>query len=265
MKSSVLSSFPGWHKRSFPPTGNNFTLYASMEPAKEVGGDFYDCYMIDEDHLAMTIADVSGKGVPAAMFMAVSKTMLKNRTIVGGVPSEILHDVNNWLCEGNDLCMFVTVWLGILTVSTGELVCANAGHENPGIRLGDEPFRLIMTDHGSPLGGMENLVFNDERYVLAPGDALFVYTDGIPEANAADESMFGEERLESVLSGISADATPQIIMQTVRDAVTGFEGDAPQYDDLTMLCLVMNRAPFNQLVIHESKAEEGIEDQRREV
>ncbi|MCR4589486.1 MAG: PP2C family protein-serine/threonine phosphatase [Lachnospiraceae bacterium] len=220
------------------PENKKFTIFGSSVPAKEVGGDFYDCYIIDDDHLALTIADVSGKGVPAALFMAVSKTMLKNRTIVGGKPSEILRDVNNWLCEGNDSCMFVTVWHGILTISTGELISANAGHEYPGIRT-EERFSLMHSSHGSPLGLVPGMVFDDEEYRLSPGDALFVYTDGVPEANASDESMFGEERLEAVLSTVTREDTPQIIMQKVKDAVDEFAGDTPQFDDLTMLCLVM--------------------------
>ena len=225
--------------REFPER-EEFSLFASMTPAKEVGGDFYDCYMIDDDHLALTVADVSGKGVPAALFMAVSKTMLKNRTMIGGTPSAILKDVNNWLCEGNDNCMFVTVWLGILTISTGVLISANAGHENPGVRSGDGTFTLIRTEHGSPLGLMTGMEYEDEEYTLAPGSALFEYTDGIPEANDSDGSMFGEERLESVLSEVHLDDTPEDIMNKVRAAVDEFAKDTPQYDDLTMLCLVMN-------------------------
>ena len=228
------------------PESKDFSLYASMEPAKEVGGDFYDCYMIDNDHLALTIADVSGKGVPAALFMSVSKTMLKNRTLVGGTPAEILSDVNNWLCEGNDSCMFVTVWHSILTISTGELICANAGHENPGIRSGDGTFHLIRTEHGMMLGVMQGLTFTDEHYKLNPGDALFVYTDGVPEANTTDESMFGEDKLESVLQNVMKEDTPQDVMKKVRNAVRIFVGEAPQYDDLTMLCLVMNPTDTKQ-------------------
>ncbi len=222
------------------PSGAGFVVSASTYPAKEVGGDFYDCYMIDDDHMALTIADVSGKGVPAALFMAVSKTMLKNRTIVGGTPAEILHDVNNWLCEGNDSCMFVTVWHGILTISTGELVSANAGHENPGVRSGGSAFSLVKTNHGAPLGLVKENEYNDEHNVLSRGDALFVYTDGVPEANTTDEKMFGEERLEEVLSAVSKDDAPDAIMQKVKEAVDEFAGDAPQYDDLTMLCIIMN-------------------------
>ena len=222
------------------PESERFEVYASSEAAKEVGGDFYDCYMPDDDHLALTIADVSGKGVPAALFMAVSKTMLKNRTMVGGTPAAILRDVNNWLCEGNDSCMFVTVWLGILTVSTGELICANAGHEKPAIRSGDEPFRLIDREHGLSLGVIKDTGYEDEHYKLSSGDALFVYTDGVPEAHSGDDSMFGEDRLEAVLSQVSKDETPEEILQRVSREVSGFSTGTAQYDDLTMLCLVMN-------------------------
>ena len=225
--------------REFPER-EEFRLFASMDPAKEVGGDFYDCYLIDDDHLALTVADVSGKGVPAALFMAVSKTMLKNRTTVGGTPAEILKDVNNWLCEGNDSCMFVTVWHGILTISTGALISANAGHEYPGFRPGNGSFSLVRTEHGSPLGLMEDMEYQNEEYALSPGSAFFVYTDGVPEANASDGAMFGEDSLESVLSEVTPEDAPDEIMKKVRHAVDEFAGDTPQYDDLTMLCLVMN-------------------------
>lgn len=227
------------------PERDDFSLSASMDPAKEVGGDFYDCYMLDDDHLVLTIADVSGKGVPASLFMAVAKTMLKFRTQMGGTPSEILRDVNNWLCEGNENCMFVTVWHAVLTLSTGDLVCANAGHEKPGIRSGDGSFHLIKTEHGMMLGALEGLTFDDEHYKLKPGDALFVYTDGVPEANNKDELMFGEDKLESALSTVLSDDTSQEVMKKVRNAVDLFVGTAPQYDDLTMLCLVMNKKSQN--------------------
>ena len=153
--------------------------------------------------------------------------------MIGGTPSEILRSVNNWLCEGNDNCMFVTVWLGILTISTGVLISANAGHENPGVRSGDGTFTLIRTEHGSPLGLMTGMEYEDEEYTLAPGSALFEYTDGIPEANDSDGSMFGEERLESVLSEVHLDDTPEDIMNKVRAAV----------DDLQKILLSMTTLP----------------------
>ena len=224
------------------PEQIEFSLYALMNPAKEVGGDFYDFYMIDEDHLAMTIADVSGKGIPAALFMAVSKTILKNRTLMGGSPAEILYDANMQLCEGNDSSMFVTVWHGILTLSTGRLVCANAGHEYPLMRLGGEPIRLIKTRHSPALGVMEGIRFRSEKYQLEPGDAIFVYTDGVPEATAADESMFTTERLEDLLKDLPAGLSPQEVLTEVQKAVNIFVAGAPQFDDLTMLGLLYKEA-----------------------
>ena len=221
------------------PVNDKFVMFASMDAAKVVGGDFYDCYMLDDDHLVLTIADVSGKGVPASLFMAVSKAVIKNRTLTGGTPSQILYDVNNRLTEGNDSMMFVTVWHAILTISTGELICANGGHEYPGLRSGDKAFELIKTEHGPVLGIMEGSEYTDERYTLAPGDALFVYTDGVPEANNAEGEMFGEERLEAVLAQIGKGDTPETIAKAVRKAVDDFACDTPQYDDVTMLCLVM--------------------------
>ncbi len=223
------------------PGNDSFALSAALKPAKEIGGDFYDCYMIDDDHLALTIADVSGKGVASALFMAMSKIMLKNRTLLGGTPSQILTDVNNWICEGNENLMFVTVWHAILTISTGELVCANAGHEYPAIRFGEKPFELIKTEHSVVLGAFDDLEFEDETYILSSGDALFVYTDGVTEAQTADEAMFGEERLTDALRLCGSDDTPEEIIAKVREAIDSYTGSAPQYDDYTMLCLVMNR------------------------
>ena len=215
-----------------------FSLYATMDPAREVGGDFYDFYMTDGDHLVMTMSDVSGKGIPAALFMAVSKTILKNRTMMGGTPAEILEEVNNRLCEGNSVEMFVTVWLGILTLSTGELIVANGGHEYPGMRLGEEPFQLIHTKHGTALGMMEGLHYRNEQYHLQPGDAVFLYTDGIPEAINRKEQMFTEERLENVLKSTKEKDLPEEIIGSMRKAVDSFVEDAEQFDDITMLCMI---------------------------
>ena len=187
----------------------------------------------------MTIADVSGKGVPAALFMSVSKTMIKNRTKVGGTPAEILNDVNKWLCEGNDNMMFVTVWHVILTVSTGELICANAGHECPVVRMGEKSFEILKTEHGPMMGVIEDLNYVDERLTLSSGDVIFVYTDGVPEANTADDKMFGMDRLKTVLDGTVNETIPETIIRIVKSAVDDFADGAPQYDDVTMLCLVM--------------------------
>ena len=223
--------------RSYPER-REFELCASMEPAREVGGDLYDFYLIDDDHLALTIADVSDKGIPASLFMAVSKTILKNRTLLGGTPAEILTDANVQLCEGNETMQFITVWLGILTISTGELICANGGHENPGMRLGKAPFEMIRTKHSPVLGAIPDIVYRDEKYQLSPGDVVFVYTDGVTEATAADKALFTEDRLESVLRSTVPEDEPSDILQKVHNAVDDFVGDAPQFDDLTMLCMV---------------------------
>ena len=225
----------------FPPfpDRHEFDIYATMEPAKGVAGDFYDFYFLDEDHLVLTIADVSGKSIPAALFMAIAKTTLKNRAITGGgTPAEILEDTNNQLCEGNKSNFFVTVWLGILTVSTGELFVANAGHEYPAIRHGDQPFELVRTKHGPMVGAVEGLVYHNEHYKLDPGDALFLYTDGVTEASALDQSMFTEQRLQDVLQTTAKDDSAEEILSTVRKAIGDFVGEAPQFDDLTMLSFI---------------------------
>ncbi len=156
------SEFPLFPKR------NEFDLYATMSPAKEVGGDFYDAFLIDDDHLCMVMGDVSGKGIPAALFMVISKTMLKTRAQMGGRPSEILFDVNNGLSEGNKSMMFVTVWLGILTISTGELIQANAGHEDPAIQRKDNDYELVTSEHGTILGVIAGMKFEDTSLTLSP-------------------------------------------------------------------------------------------------
>ncbi|MCR5666549.1 MAG: SpoIIE family protein phosphatase [Eubacterium sp.] len=224
------STFPMYPERT------QFDVYASMTPAKEVGGDFYDIFMVDDDHLALVMADVSGKGIPAALFMVVSKTLIKNRTMMGGTPAEILADVNNQLIEGNESDMFVTVWLGILTISTGHMIEANAGHENPVIRHENGEVELLERKHGFVLGGMEGMRYKDDEFDLAPGDAIFVYTDGVPEATDANEQLFGSERMMSAIKN-APDGTPEKLLESVRADVEEFVGEAPQFDDLTMLAM----------------------------
>ena len=227
----------GMLPRIFPPFPDRceFDIYAVMDPAKEVGGDFYDFYWIDDDHLVLTIADVSGKGIPASLFMVISKTILKNRTLTGGSPAEILTAANHLLCEGNASSMFVTVWLGILTVSTGDLICANGGHEHPAMRRGGGPYELIVTKHKPMLGAIDGLTYVNEEYHLDPGDALFLYTDGVPEASAADDSMYKTDRMIDALNALPADAGAEETLRAVHESVDAFVGDAPQFDDLTML------------------------------
>ena len=228
-KGSLPSTFPAYLDRT------EFDIFASMTPAKEVGGDFYDHFLIDDDHLALIIADVSGKGVPASLFMMSSKIMLDFRAVSGGSPSEILSFVNERICERNILDMFVTVWIGILEISTGKLTCSNAGHEYPAFRKG-ERFELMKDKHGMVLGAMPGVRFSSYEVQLRKGDAVFVYTDGAAEATNASEEMFGTERIIDALN-ISPDGTPEDIIGNVAKAVDDFVKDAPQFDDLTMLCL----------------------------
>ena len=217
---------------------SDFELAASMTPAKEVGGDFYDFFFIDDDHLALVMADVSGKGVPAALFMAISKTIIKNRALFGSLPlpSEVLQDANNQLCEGNEANLFVTVWLGILDLNTGILKAANAGHEYPVVRQPGKDFEFVQDKHGLVLAGFEGAKYKDYEIVLEKGSTLFIYTDGVPEATNADEKLFELDRLKNALN-INADASPEDLLSNVRSEVDKFVGSAPQFDDLTMLAI----------------------------
>ena len=226
--------------RIFPafPERKEFDIYASMDPAKEVGGDFYDFFMIDDDHLALVMADVSGKGVPAALFMVIAKTLIKNRTqnIKDMSPAKILADVNNQLCEGNEAELFVTVWMGILEISTGKVVEANAGHEHPALRHDEGKWELSIYKHAPALAVMEGMRFKEREFQMKPGDSLYVYTDGVAEATNANNELYGSDRMVSALNQVP-DANPKEILANVRADVDTFVGEAPQFDDLTMLCL----------------------------
>lgn len=219
------------------PGREEFDIYASMEPAKEVGGDFYDFFMVDEDHLALVIADVSGKGVPAALFMVIAKTLLKNSALNGSSPKEILEKVNNQLCENNEAEMFVTVWLGILSISTGEMVCSNAGHEYPAIRRMNGEYELLRDKHGFVLAGMEGAKYREYQVKLNPGDAFFVYTDGVAEAANSSEELFGTSRMLEALNA-GKEHGCENLLGVVRDRIDFFVGDAPQFDDITMLSVL---------------------------
>jgi sigma-B regulation protein RsbU (phosphoserine phosphatase) len=229
-KGALPDSFPAF------PDRQEFELYASMEPAKEIGGDFYDFFLIDDDHLCLVIADVSGKGVPAALFMMASKIILADNAIMGKSPSEILYDANNAICKNNKLEMFVTVWVGILEVSTGKLSAANAGHEYPALKRGDGGFSVFKDRHGFVLGGMEGMKYKEYEIQLSPGDKLFVYTDGVSEANDPDGNMFEVKRMIDALNE-DPDASPAQILGAVRGQINIFVREAEQFDDLTMLCL----------------------------
>ncbi|MBR6499639.1 MAG: SpoIIE family protein phosphatase, partial [Clostridia bacterium] len=224
--------------RIFPPfpERKEFDLYASMTPAKEVGGDFYDFFLVDDTHLALVMADVSGKGVPAALFMVIAKTLIKNRALMGGSPSEILYDVNEQLCDGNESEYFVTVWLAIIDVTTGKGVAVNAGHEHPVLMRSGKRFNLVVYNHSPAVATIDGIPFAEHRFELRPGDRLFVYTDGVPEATNAQDELFGTGRMLDVLNR-NADASPESLLQTVKREIDSFVGDAPQFDDVTMLCL----------------------------
>ena len=222
----------------FPPfpERTEFDIYASMDPAREVGGDFYDFFLIDDDHLCMVIADVSGKGVPAALFMMASKIILSNNAKMGKSPAQILADTNSAICQNNREEMFVTVWIGILELSTGKLTAANAGHEYPVLRQPDGQFELMHDKHGFVIGGMEGMKYKEYELTLRPGTKLFVYTDGVPEATNADKELFGTERMLAALNQDTA-AGPETALRNVRRAVDDFVQEAEQFDDLTMLCM----------------------------
>ena len=229
-KDMLPSIFPPFPER------DDFDIYASMDPAKEVGGDFYDFFLIDDDHLGFMIADVSGKGIPAALFMMVSKTILDNLMMTGLSPAKVLQYANDSICANNKEEMFVTVWLAVLEVSTGKVVAANAGHEKPVKIHADGQVELINDKHGFVVGGMEGIPYREYEIQLDPGDKLFVYTDGVAEATASDKELFGVDRtLEAIRRDPGTNAKG--ILKNVRAAVDEFVGEAEQFDDLTMLCL----------------------------
>ena len=224
--------------KEFPafPDRKEFDIFASMKPAKEVGGDFYDFFLIDDDHLGLVIGDVSGKGVPAALFMMVSSSLIHQMATREKSPAEVLRIVNSQICARNPEEMFVTVWLGTLEISTGRLTAASAGHEYPALKAAGGRFELFKDRHGFVLGGMDGVRYREYDIQLEPGARLFVYTDGVAEATDANEQMFGTARMLEALRS-AEDAPPQEILASVDRAVGAFVGTAPQFDDLTMLCL----------------------------
>ena len=231
--SALPQTFPAF------PDRPEFDLYASMTPAKEVGGDFYDFFPVDGDHMALLIADVSGKGIPAALFMMASRTLIRNEVMGGCDPATALHRANVQLCDRNESGMFVTVWLAVVEISTGKGVACNAGHERPCLQRAGGKFELLQYRHNLFVGVMERARYQNREFELHPGDCLFVYTDGVPEANDASENMFGEQRMLDALNQ-RPDATPEELIGTVHEAVRQFRGDAPQFDDITMLCFRLN-------------------------
>ena len=223
----------------FPPFPERceFDIYASMDPAKEVGGDFYDFFLIDNDHLGIVMADVSGKGIPAALFMMASKIILQSCAMLGGSPADILTKTNEAICSNNREEMFVTVWVGILEISTGKITAANAGHEYPVLqKTPGGPFELVKDKHGFIIGGMQGIKYKEYELQMKPGTKLFLYTDGVPEATDVDGNMFGTGRMVDTLN-TDPNAKPCDVLKNISASIETFSKDAEQFDDLTMLCL----------------------------
>lgn len=227
MLPKIFPAFPEYHE---------FDLNATMTPAKEVGGDFYDFFLVDNDHLALIIADVSGKGVPAALFMVISKTLLKNTAQTGLSPKAVLEKVNDLLCENNQSEMFVTVFLAFLEISTGKLTYASAGHEYPAVKRAGGKFELIQEKPGFVLAGMEGTRYREHTLMLGQGDVLFLYTDGVAEATDTNDVLFGTQRMLAALNRHGHEPV-EILLQSVKTEIDQFVGDAPQFDDITMLAV----------------------------
>ena len=227
--------------KTFPylPDRKEFDLYAVMRPAREVGGDFYDFFMVDDSHLALVIADVSGKGIPAALFMMTSRTLIKNHIQAGDNLAQIMKDVNNQLCEGNVADLFITVWAGVINLTNGKGVEVNAGHLCPAIRHAGGLYELQVYPHDLAVAVMEGLEYHQREFQLNPGDSLFVYTDGVTEAMDANEKLYSKERLVDMLN-TSPDASPKEAIDIVLDSVDNFVNGAEQFDDITMLCMKYN-------------------------
>ena len=223
----------------FPPYPNrkDFAIYACTNPAREVGGDFYDFYLLGERTLAFLVADVSGKGIPAALFMMQAKTLIKSLAESGLGAAEILTAANEKLCQGNEANMFVTVWMGILDLSNGTLQYANAGHNPPMLRRAGGSFEPLNTPSGLVLAGMEGITYRAQTLQLQPGDVLYLYTDGVTEAADAEEALFGTQRLKNTLDQVIG-SDPEILCDAVLEQVDRFVGEAPQFDDITMLSVL---------------------------
>lgn len=220
------------------PNSDTFELFAAMDTAKEVGGDFYDFFPVDGNHLALVIADVSGKGIPAALFMMKCKTLIKSLAESGLSPADVLTAANKELIEGNDGKMFVTVWLGIFDIHSGRMLCANAGHEYPVIKRAGEKFELLKDKHGFVLAGMENTVYRQYELNLDPGDSLYLYTDGVTEATDAKNGLFGTARMLEALNS-EGNKNLSALLKKVKSDIDVFVGSAPQFDDITMMAIRM--------------------------
>ena len=225
-------------KRDFPlfPDRSEFDAYALMDPAREIGGDFYDFILIDEDHLAFVIADVSGKGVPAALFMMMAMIIVQSYSEMVSSPAMILEMANDSICMHNENDMFVTIWLGILEISSGKMVCSNAGHEYPVFKKSDGLFELIKDRHGFVIGAMPERKYTEYTLQMEPGDKLFVRTDGVREAMNISGELYGEERLKETLNHLKDETVRETVIGVLA-SIDRFAKDAEQSDDITMLCI----------------------------
>ncbi len=238
----IPSTFPAFPER------REFDIFASMHTAKEVGGDFYDFFLIDDDHLAIVMADVSGKGVPAALFMMASKILIKNYAYIEQTsPARMLELVNHQICQNNPAEMFVTAWLGVVELSTGRMKAVNAGHEYPVIRRAHGAYQLCRDVHGFVLGAVDGMRYKEYELQFAPGDELFLYTDGVTEATNEALELFGTERMLSALN--SSGHAPDGVLDAVKSHLDGFVGAAEQFDDITMLCFRYQGSPMKKLTI----------------
>ncbi|MBS5079384.1 MAG: SpoIIE family protein phosphatase [Clostridiales bacterium] len=218
------------------PEHKEFNVYATMQPAKEVGGDFYDFFLTDDNHLAVVMADVSGKGVPAALFMVIAKTLIKNHTQSGEAPSDVFTNVNKQLCENNQAGMFVTAWMGILEIDSGLFTYVNAGHNPPLLKRKGEGFVYLKSRAGFVLAGMEGIRYRQNQIQLNQGDLLYLYTDGVTEATDIYNELYGEERLQQILDH-NAGLPLEEILKNIKQSIDFFVKGAPQFDDITMLAL----------------------------
>ena len=225
--------------KNFTFQHKGFEVFATMDPAKEVGGDFYDVFFVDAEKIALVIADVSDKGIPAALFMMRSKTAIRGLAEAGTEITEIFAKVNEELCEGNDTNMFVTVWMGILDLRTGDMKCINAGHEYPAIMRSGGDYKIFKDRHRPPLGVMDGMKYDSYDMHISPGDCLYVYTDGIPDAINVSEEQYGIERMLAALNSYK-NAPMNGLLLAVKDNIDDFVGEANQFDDITMMGLRYN-------------------------
>ena len=220
----------------FPPYPDrkDFEIYASMTPAREVGGDFYEFFLVDDSHLCMMIADVSGKGIPAALFMMAAKILLEHNVKMGKSPAQVLSDVNTAICNKNVVDMFITVWLGIIDLGCGKMICANAGHEYPILKKAGGLYEIVKDKHDLVLGAMKELDYSEYELSMDPGSSLFVYTDGLTEAVDPDQKMFGTDRIVEELNR-EPDRSPEEVLRGMKEAVDEFVKGQESFDDLTMV------------------------------